>query len=130
MLQKGDDEDHYCAKLVASDVEWLGHTSVILKSDNEKAIVSVKERTARILREYKGLKHVQTESPLAYDPQSNGGIEAGIRIIRCLFRTLKLCREARLGQYIPVSHALVPWLLQHACTMLNARAWGPDGLTA
>ena len=75
VLQKGDDEDHYCAKLVASDVEWLGHTSVILKSDNEKAIVSVKERTACILREYKGLKHVQTESPLAYDSQSNGGIE-------------------------------------------------------
>ena len=54
VLQKGDDEDHYCAKLVASDVEWLGHTSVIFKSDNEKAIVSVKERTARILSEYKG----------------------------------------------------------------------------
>ena len=130
VLQKGDDEDHYCAKLVASDVEWLGHISVILKSDNEKAIVSVKERTARILREYKGVKNVQTESPPAYDSQSNGGIEAGIRIIRCLFRTLKLCLEARLGQYIAVSHALIPWLLHHACTMLNARARGPDGLTA
>ena len=24
--QKGDDEEHYCANLVASDIEWLGHT--------------------------------------------------------------------------------------------------------
>ena len=56
VLQKGDDEDHYCAKLVASDVEWLGHTSVILKSDNEKATVSVKERTARICANTKASK--------------------------------------------------------------------------
>ena len=27
VLQKGDDEDHYCARLVASDIDWLGHTS-------------------------------------------------------------------------------------------------------
>ena len=40
--QKGDDEDHYCAKLVAADIEWLGHTSVVLKSDNESAVLSLK----------------------------------------------------------------------------------------
>ena len=39
VLQKGDDEDHYCARLVSSDIEWLGHISVIFKSDNERAIV-------------------------------------------------------------------------------------------
>ena len=32
--QKGDDEDHYYAKIVAADVEWLGDTRVILKTIN------------------------------------------------------------------------------------------------
>ena len=62
-------------------MEWLGHTSVILKSNNERAIVSVKERTARSLFEYKDLKSIQTESPSACASQSNGGIEVGIRVV-------------------------------------------------
>ena len=127
--QKGDDEEHYCARLVAADVEWLGHTRVIIKTDNERAIVSLKQRVARMLRELKGLVNVQTESPVEYDSQSNGAIEAGIKIVRGMFRTLKLCLEARLGKYVPVNHALVPWLLEHTCILLNAKAKGPDGLT-
>jgi hypothetical protein len=42
---------------------------------------------------------------------------------------LKLCLEARLGKYIKTDHALIPWLLQHTCTLLNAKTRGPDGLT-
>ena len=97
--------------IIASDIEWLGHPSVIVK---------VKERTARILREYKSLKSVQTESPAAYDSQSDGGVEAGIRVVRELFKSLKLCRGARIGHHLPVQHALIPWLPQHTCTLLNA----------
>ena len=35
---KGDDEDHYVADLVASDVSFMGHTKVIIKPDNEPAL--------------------------------------------------------------------------------------------
>ena len=49
--QKGDDEDHYCAKLAVADVEWLGHTRIILKTDNERAIVALKHRVAKHLNE-------------------------------------------------------------------------------
>ena len=76
------------------------------------------------------LKNLQTESPPAYDSQSNGGTGTANRMIRGLFRTLKLCLEARIGHYVQVNHSLVPWLLQHTCTLLNARARGSDGLTA
>ena len=37
--------------------------------------------------------------------------------------------EARLGKYLPISHAITAWLLEHACTILNARARGSDGHT-
>ena len=49
--------------------------------------------------------------------------------MRGLFRTLKLRLEARIGTYVQVSHALVPWLLEHTSTLLNATSKGPDGQT-
>ena len=50
--------------------------------------------------------------------------------MRGLFRTLKLCLEARIGKYVPVEHALVPWLLEHTCLLFNVRVKGPDGFGA
>ena len=41
VLQKGDDEDHYCAEIAVADIEWLGRTKLIIKTDNEPAIVQV-----------------------------------------------------------------------------------------
>ena len=127
--QKGDDEEGYCASLVANDVLWLGHTCVILKSDNENAVLALRRRAARTLKLVEHMQNVQEESPAAYDSQSNGGIEVGVRIIRGMFRTLKLCLEARLNKYVPVNHPITAWLLEHTCMLLNARARGSDGQT-
>ena len=89
---KGDDEDHYTAKLIVADLDWMGHTKLIVKADNERAIKAVKERVIKIIRERSpGVANVQEESPPAYDSQANGGTEVGVRIVRGLFRTMKLC---------------------------------------
>ncbi len=48
--QNGGDEDHYCAKLAAGDIEWFGHTKIILKTDNERATVALKHRVAKHLK--------------------------------------------------------------------------------
>ena len=53
----------------------------------------------------------------------------GVKLVRGLFRTLKLCLEARIGKYISTNHALVPWFLQHTCALLNATSRGGDGFT-
>ena len=37
--RKGVDEEGYAVKRLAEDVEWLGYTRIILKSDGESAIV-------------------------------------------------------------------------------------------
>ena len=50
-------------------------------------------------------------------------------LVRGLFRTLKLCLEARIGKIIPVGHALIPWLLEHTTMLLNVKCRGQDGLT-
>ncbi len=128
---KGVDEDDYTARLVAADIEWLGHTRVIIKADNERALKKLIRRAIDII---KVMDHhpegISNEDPAPYDSQSNGGTEVGVRAIRGLFRTTKLCLEARINKYIPVDHALVPWLLEHVCLLLNARVRGPDGLTS
>ena len=44
---KGMDEDSYVTDLVTADIEWLGHTRLILKADNEGSLQAVVRATIR-----------------------------------------------------------------------------------
>ena len=128
---KGADEEAYTAGLVVSDLAWLGHSKAIIKADNEAALQALVSQVIEILKvRIEGVTNIAKKFPTKYDSQSNGGTEVGVRCVRGLFRTLKLCLEARIGKYMPVDHAVVPWLLQHTCLLLNARVRGSDGLTS
>ncbi len=127
---KGVDEDDFVANTVVEDLAWFGYTSMIIKADNEAALQALVRRVVeRVSAECKMLDQVTKEEPAKYDSQSNGLVEVGVLLVRGLFRTLKLCLEDRIGRFIPVDHALVPWMLEHACLILNTTAVGPDGLT-
>ncbi len=128
---KGAGEDKFVAGLVVSDVAWLGHTRLVVKSDNEPALQTLVTQALEGVRvRCEDIESITQEHPAKYDSQSNGGVEVGVRLVRGLFRTLKLCVEARLDKYMPINHALIPWLLQHTCLILNVRSRGSDGLTA
>ena len=128
---KGSLEDPYVVDLVCSDVAWLGHVKLILKGDNEKALVAFIDKSLKVLRCQVGdLESVSAEHSQPYDSQSNGGTKVGIRAVRGLFRTLKLCLERRVGFEIPVSHPLTSWLIEHTCAVLNTKVRGEDGKTA
>ncbi len=128
---KGADEEQYVANLVLKDILWLGHTKLILKGDNERSLQALIGQVMQKLRvEFKNGENVTKEDPAKYDSQSNGGIEVGVMLVRGLFRTLKLCLESRIDQFITVGHPVVPWLLEHTCMILNTRHRGEDGLTA
>ena len=110
--RKGADENDFVADKVAHAVAWLGHTKVILKADGEPAIQSLVKRVLEIVKvECKDLEQASKENPAAYDSQSNGGIEQGIRLVRGIFRSLKLCLEERIDKFIPIDHPVVHWLL-------------------
>ena len=129
--RKGLDEDDYVADLVVEALSWLGHTSVILKADNEVSLQAVVSRViVRTTAKCQKLDQIAREEPAKYDSQSNGLTEVGVFLVRGIFRTLKLCVEARIDRYVPIDHALIPWMLEHACLILNTTAVGPDGLTA
>ncbi len=128
---KGVDEDNYVVDIVCSDIAWLGHVKILLKTDNEKALLKLVRRALIELKcQVSDLQTVSDEHSVAYDSQSNGGTEVGVRNVRGQFRTLKLCLEDRLGQAVPIEHPVVSWLLEYSCFVLNAVAMGPDGKTA
>ena len=128
---KGVGEDQYVTSLVVKNVEWLGHTKLIIKVDNEPALVALIKRSLEDIRlTVSNVAQVTLEHPPTYDSQSNGGIETGVRIIRGQFRTLKLCLESRIGKRIPINHAIVPWLLEYTAMLINVRYVGSDGKTA
>ncbi len=128
---KGVGEDDTVAEMVVEDIAWLGHTRVIVKADGEPALQSLIRRVLEIAKvDCKDLEQLSKEDPAAYDSQSNGGTEVGVRMIRGLFRSIKLCLEERLNKFIPIDHPVVGWMLQHTCLLLNVMVRGTDGLTA
>ena len=128
---KGADEGDYVAKLVAADISWIGYCEMIIKADNEVALQALVKRVIELVKlQSDKAKRVTTEQPARYESQSNGGTETGVRLVRGLFRTLRICLEARIEKHVPTTHALMPWLLEHTCMILNTRVRSDDGLTA
>ncbi len=126
---KGSDEDKYVVDLICSDLAWLGHTRVLLKTDNERALLSLVAKALMAIRVQVTMDTVSTEQSPEGDSQGNGGTEVGVRALRGQFRTLKICLERRIGQSIPVQHPLTAWLIEHVSLLLNATHKGEDGLT-
>ena len=127
---KGTGEDKFATQLVCEDVEWLGHTRVILKSDNEPALRALVTDALKTLRhQVTQIESVSQETSQEYDSQSSGGTEIGVKLLRGMFKTLKSCLESRIGRGIPLHHPLVPWLVEHAALILCAAARGEDGRT-
>ena len=128
---KGVDEANTVADMVLNDVEWLGHSRLIFKSDGEPAIQALVQRVVELAKvEIQTLDQVGKEKSAAHDSQSNGSTEVGIQQVRGLYRTLRLCLEERLNKTIPPSHAITSWLLEHTSLVYNTMVRGDDGLTA
>ena len=80
---KGLDEDGLVVDTIVNDLEWLGHTRLILKADNEPAIQALARKTVELAKlELKDLEQVSREDPVTYDSMSNGGTEIGVRLLR------------------------------------------------
>ena len=128
---KGLDEDKYCVDLVTSDVAWLGHTKLLVKSDNENPLVGLVEQALRAIRcQVHEITNVSREHSQEHDSKANGGTEVGIKIIRGLFRTIKGCTEKRIGAKIPPNHPITSWILEHVALLHNICVVGDDGETS
>ena len=60
------------------------------------------------------LKRLTNENSAAYGSQSNGGTEVGVKLVRGLFRTLKLCLERPICR--STSRCNIPWFFGSSST--------------
>ena len=126
--QKGIDSERYAVDRLVRDLKWLGHTKIVLKSDNEPAILKLLTEVLKDMR-VQAVEQVTESHPPAYDPSSNGEIENACRRLGGKLRTLKLDLEARLDRRMPVSHPVIGWLVEHAAWLLTCCHQTDDGRT-
>ena len=129
VTQKGVDAEGYSVQRLMEDLKWLGYTKIILKADNERAIVRLLHEALRKIK-VEAMDQVAQESPPSYDSRANGSIENAVKLVQGHLRTLKLSTERRLGRRIPARHALMSWLVEHVAWILTIRLRGEDGRTA
>ena len=115
---KGSDEDGYAVQCLVDDIKWLGYSRVILKSDNEPAILKSLTDALKSLR-VEGLDQAAEEHPPPYDPQSNGGIEVGVQLVKGHVKTMKSALEKRVDFEIPLVHPLISWFVIHSANILT-----------
>ena len=130
---KGTTEDQYAADAVAEDIGWLGYTRVLLRSDNEPALLAVLQESLKCMRiqsETTPIDTVAAEGAVPYDPQSNGAAETGVRLLKGQARALMLGLEKEIGMAVPPKHAMAQWLVRHAGHVRSLRIVGSDGRTA
>ncbi len=127
--QKGVDADGYAVLRLIEDIRWLGYTKVILKADNERAIVRLLHESLKRIKT-EAMEQVGQEHPPSYDSRSNGAIENAVRQVQGHLRTLKLSLEKRVEGVIPVTHETMSWMVEHVAWLLTVRLRGLDGRTA
>ena len=87
--KKGVEEDRYSVDKLVEDIEWLGYNKIILKSDNEPAIVQVLRETLKSLK-VNTVDQAMEEHPAPYDSKANGAVENAVKQVQGLARTLKI----------------------------------------
>ena len=129
VLQNGVDVDGYSVARLVDDIKWLGYTKLLLRSDNEAAIISLLTAALRKLKT-EGIAQVAREKPPDYDSTANGSIENAVKQVQGLLRTIKLGFEKHLGGLVPDSHPTFSWMVEWVAWILTCRVRGSDGRTA
>ena len=121
--QKGHG-DTWLIKRLIQDIENLGRTSIILKTDGEPAMATL-QRALQAARPHQTVP----ENPPAYNPQSNGACEKAVQDVAGQIRKLKLALEARLKIEIAEDSNIMQWMIPHAAYLLSKYSIGHDGMT-
>ena len=78
VVANGSDEDGYAVSRLVEDIAWLGHTTIIFKSDNAPAIVHVLKEVLESL-EVSSMDQATEERPAPYDSKGDGAVENAIK---------------------------------------------------
>ena len=109
---------------VVEDINKLGHTKVILKTDQEPAIRDVQ----RAVRDKRRQATILENSPVG-ESQSNGRVERCIQTVVAQVRTMKDALEKRYCQEVDSRSPILHWLVRHAASLITRYHVGKDGRT-
>ena len=127
---KGAGVDWVVGQLVR-DLRKMGiHGKVILKSDQESAILNVLNEVARRRGQENTESITLVESAPKGESQSNGIAERAVQDLEEGTRTHKLDFEAKLKCKIEVTHDIMSWMIENVADIINKFKVGHDGKTA
>jgi len=110
---------------LGEELDKLGRRRMVVKSDQEPAILKLIEATVRERHQ-----DITTEQSPVGEHASNGVAERAAQAIQGQARTFKLALEARTGKSICETSDILPWLIRHAAMTLNIGQRGEDGRSA
>ena len=116
--------DSWVVDQVKDDIDAMGHTAIVLKTDGEPAIVQVQQRIKE-LRVHETIH----QHPPAYDPQSNGAVERAVQEFMNTMRAMKLSLEQRLQVQMGMEWKAIDWMIEHCADIINHCLVGHDGKT-
>lgn len=117
--------EEFAVQFASRFMAETGHRRFLNCSDNEPAIVSLKEAAAQRL---KGVEAVSRSSPVG-DHQSNGAIEVGVRELKRQMRALRYALEAHLGRTLPDDDPVLTWAATFAAQAINVYRKDSTGKT-
>ena len=114
----------HVVKVLVGNLESLGYTKVIVRSDQAPAIVKLSAVARGMTQEL-----TCEESPVA-ESQSLGSVNIQVQLVQAQRRTLLDAVETRYGKRIDEYSVAAPWMVQRAVRILKQFRMGIDGRTA
>ena len=114
----------YCWKRVVKDLDMIGRTKVVMRTDGEPAITDLVAAVKRNRQH----ETIPEKAPKG-DPRANGQAENGVRLVKERFRVVKAALRKRLGGDIPKDSHAMAWLIEHGATTYSLYKIGQDGKT-
>jgi len=115
----------YAVARMKANLESLGYKRVVIKTDQEPAIMALKEAVVRETH----MEVVKEESPIG-ESSSNGEIENAVKRVQAQVRTLKSHLQTESRGFLDRQHHITPWMIRHAANCISRHAVGEDGKTA
>jgi len=107
-------EHAYGEKCILTDLQKLGYKRVVMKSDQEPAMIALIRR----VQEKAHCEIVPEHSPVG-ESRSNGEVERAIQTIEGLARTLKDALQTNAQATIAADCQIVPWLVEYSAVLHN-----------
>ena len=109
---------------MARFINSLGYKEITLKRDMGSAIIEFRDRVAGNCK-----AEVAMEDAVKGDKPSNGLVENAVMLLRGVIRPIKCHVESCTQEELREDSPILPWLVEHAVSILYGCQKGRDGRT-